>query len=97
LNVLYIKEEIYESKRYKDPITGLIQVFCEKVNKKETSYQIACREIREEIDLHTVLKYLIKDNKFNYNLYTIDITERELLQWLKLEKNESWVFYNWIK
>jgi len=56
---------------------GLIQILCEKVEKGETSYQAVCRKIREETELHIVLKYLIKDNKFNCDIYTIDITRQE--------------------
>ncbi len=77
LNVVYIKEGVYGLERYKDLIEGLIQVSCEKVNKGETSYQAVCREIRKEIRLHTALKYLTKDDRFNCNLYITDITGRE--------------------
>src|SRR6266542_3440659 len=51
LNVLYTKEGIYGSKRYKNPMKGLIQVSCEKVDKGETSYQAVCKKIREEMDV----------------------------------------------
>ncbi len=34
--------------------------------------------MREETGLYIVLKYLIKDDRFNYNLYTTNIIEREL-------------------
>ncbi len=56
---------------------GLIQIPCEKVDKGETSYQAVCREIREETGLYTALKYLIKDNRFNCDIYTMDITTGE--------------------
>jgi len=59
---------------------GLIQVSCEKVDKGETSYQAVCREIRKEMGLYTVLKYLTKDDRFNCNIYTIDIIEGEKSQ-----------------
>jgi len=78
--VLYIKEGVYGSERYKDLMKGLIQVLCEKVDKGEISYQAVCRKIREEMRLHIVLKYLIKDNRFNCDLYITDITKRELSQ-----------------
>ncbi len=38
LNVLYNKKGVYELKRYKDFMKGLIQVPCGKVNPGETSY-----------------------------------------------------------
>ena len=60
--------------RYKDPIEELIQVPCEKVEKEETSYQAVCKETREETELHTALKYFTKDDRFNCDLYTTNIT-----------------------
>ena len=63
--------------RYKDPIKGLIQVLCGKVDKEKTSYQAVYREIREETRLYTAPKYLIKDDRFNYDIYTTDIIEEE--------------------
>ena len=65
LNVLYIKEGVYDSERYKDSMEGLIQVSCEKTEKGETSYQAVCKETREEMGLYTALKYLTKDDRFN--------------------------------
>ncbi len=88
-----MKEEVYESERYKNPMEELIQVPCEKVDEKETLYQAVYRKIREETGLHTVLKYLTKDDQFNCNLYTTDIIGQESPQWLELEKNKLWVFY----
>ena len=38
LNVLYNNEKVYGSERYKNPIEGLIQVSCGKVDLGETSY-----------------------------------------------------------
>ncbi len=76
LNILYNDKGIYGSKRYKDLIERLIQVSYEKVDSRETSYQIVCREIRKETSLHTTLVYFITDKGFNYDLYTIDIGER---------------------
>ena len=66
----------------------LIQVLCKKVDKGEISYQAVYRKTREEIGLHIALKYLTKDDRFNCNIYTIDITGWELLQWIELEKNK---------
>ncbi len=71
LNILYTKEGIYGSKRYKDFMKGLIQVSYRKVNKKEISYQTVCRETKEEIELYTALKYFTKNDKFNCNLQTL--------------------------
>ncbi len=76
LNVLYNNKGIYGSERYKDPMEGLIQVPCGKVDLGETSYQAVCREIREEIDLHIASVYLTTDKSFNCNFYTMDIGER---------------------
>src|SRR6266540_1262309 len=76
LNVLYNDKGVYGSKRYKDPMKGLIQVPYEKVDPGETSYQVVCRETREETGLHTAPVYLITDKSFNCDLYTIDIGER---------------------
>ncbi len=80
MNVLYTKERVYRSERYKDPIKELIQVLCEKVDKEEILYQAIYREVREETRLHIVSKYLTKDDRFNCDLYITDITEKELLQ-----------------
>ena len=80
LNILYTKEEVYKSKRYKDLIEGLIQVPSEKTEKGETSYQAVCRETKEETGLHMVPKYLTKNDRFNYDIYITDITERETSQ-----------------
>ncbi len=71
----------------------LIQVPCEKTDKREISYQAVCRETREETRLHTVPKYLTKDDRFNCDIYTTDITEEEKLQQMKPEKNGPWVLY----
>ncbi len=38
LNVLYNDKGVYGSERYKNPIEGLIQVPCGKVDSEETSY-----------------------------------------------------------
>ena len=70
LNVFYIKEEVYGSERYKDPMEGLIQVPCGKVDKGEISYQAICKETREEMRLYTALKYLTKNDRFNCDIYT---------------------------
>src|SRR6266511_756911 len=53
LNILYNNKGVYGSERYKDLIEGLIQVPCGKVDSRETSYQVVCRETREETGLHT--------------------------------------------
>src|SRR6266540_131880 len=58
LNVLYNNKGVYESERYKDPIEGLIQIPCGKVNPEETSYQAVYRENREETGLHIASVYL---------------------------------------
>ncbi len=76
LNVLYNDKGVYGSKRYKDPIEGFIQILCEKVDLGETSYQVICREIREETGLYIALVYLTMDKGFNCDLYTTDIEER---------------------
>jgi len=70
-----MKKEIYGSKRYKNLIERLIQIFCKKVNKGEMLYQAVYREIRKETGLYIASKYLTKDNRFNCNMYTIDIME----------------------
>jgi len=76
LNILYNDKGIYGLKRYKDPMKGLIQVSCEKVDPEETSYQVVCREIREEMGLHTAPLYLTTDKGFNCDLYITDIRKR---------------------
>ncbi len=68
LNVLYNDKGVYKSERYKNLIKGLIQVFCEKVDSGEISYQAVCREIREEIGLYIASVYLITDKGFNCDL-----------------------------
>ncbi len=78
LNVLYNDKGVYRSERYKDLMKGLIQVSCGKVDPEETSYQMVCREIREETGLHTAPVYLTTDKGFNCDLYTTDIGERIL-------------------
>jgi len=85
---LYTKEGVYSSERYKDPMKGLIQVSCEKTEKEETSYQAVCKEIREEMGLHTVPKYLTKNDRFNCDIYITDIIKGEKSQWVEPEKNE---------
>ena len=76
LNVLYNNKGVYGSERYKNPMEGLIQVSCGKVNSGEISYQAVCRETRKEIGLHTASVYLITDKGFNCDLYTTNIRER---------------------
>ncbi len=71
---------------------GLIQVSCEKVDPRKTSYQAVCREIRKEIGLHIAPVYLIKDKSFNCNLYTTDIREK-IPQQIKSSKNRLQTFY----
>jgi len=66
---------------------GLIQVPCGKIDKKETLYQAVCREIREKMGLYTVSKYLIKDDRFNCDIYITDIIRGEKSQWMESEKN----------
>ncbi len=94
LNVLYNNKEVYRSERYKDPIEGLIQVPCRKVDPGETSYQAVYREIREETGLHITPIYLTTDKSFNCDLYTTDIGEK-IPQWMKPNKNGLWTFYTW--
>ncbi len=86
LNVLYNDKRVYRSERYKDLIEGLIQVPCGKVDSGETSYQVVCREIKEETGLHTAPVYLITDKSFNCDIYTTDIEER-IPQWMESSKN----------
>ncbi len=74
-----MKERIYRSKRYKDSIKELIQVSYGKINKKEISYQIIYREIREKISLYIMLKYLTKDDRFNCNLYITNIIKEKII------------------
>ena len=78
LNVLYNEKGVYRLERYKDPMEGLIQISCGKINSEETLYQVVCRETREETGLHIILVYFITDKGFNYNLYTTNIEERIL-------------------
>ena len=94
LNVLYNDKGVYGSERYKDPMEGLIQVPCGKVDPGETSYQAVCRETREETGLHTASVYLTTDKSFNCDLYTTDIGER-IPQWMEPSKNGPWTFYTW--
>ncbi len=94
LNVLYNDKEVYGSERYKDPIEGLIQVPCEKVDPEEISYQAVCRETKEETGLHIIPVYLITDKGFNCDIYTTDIGER-ISQWIEPSKNEPCTFYMW--
>ncbi len=88
LNVLYNDKEVYESERYKDPMEGLIQIPCGKVDPGETSYQAVYRETREKTGLHTAPVYLTIDKGFNYDLYTTDIGER-ISQQMEPSKNGS--------
>ena len=76
LNVLYNDKGVYESERYKDPIEGLIQVSCEKVDLEEISYQAVCRKTREETGLHTTPVYFIINKDFNCDLYITNIEKR---------------------
>ena len=76
LNILYNDKGVYGLERYKDPMEGLIQVPCEKVDPGETSYQAVCRETKEKMGLHTTLIYLTTDKEFNCDLYTTDIGEK---------------------
>ncbi len=92
LNVLYNDKGVYGSERYKDPMEGLIQVLCGKVDPRETSYQAVCRETREETGLHITSIYLITDKSFNCDLYTTDI-EKRIPQWMESSKNRPWTFY----
>ncbi len=50
--------------------------------------------MRKETGLYMIPKYLTKDDRFNYDLYITDVTDRESLQQLELEKNRLWIFYN---
>src|SRR6266498_2561187 len=77
LNVLYNDKGVYGSERYKDPMKGLIQVPCGKVDPGKTSYQAVIRETVEETGLTSVPKYLCKNDRFNSDLYTTDIGERK--------------------
>ncbi len=71
---------------------GLIQVPCGKVDLGETSYQAIIRETVEETGLTSALKYLCKDDKFNYDLYIIDIGERKP-EWTESEEMGPWVLH----
>ncbi len=71
--MIYTKEGVYGLERYKDSMKELIQVFYKKVDKRKILYQVIYREIKEEIELYIILKYLIKDNRFNCKLYIINI------------------------
>ncbi len=55
---------------------GLIQVSCEKVDLRETSYQAVYRETREKTGLYTAPVYLIIDKSFNCDFYITDIGKR---------------------
>jgi len=90
--VLYNNKGVYGSERYKNPMKGLIQVSCEKVDPGEISYQAVCRKTKKEIGLHTVSVYLITDKGFNYDLYITDIGKR-IFQWMESSKNRLWTFY----
>ncbi len=94
LNVLYNEKGVYGSERYKDPMEGLIQVPCGKVDPGETSYQAVIRETVEETGLTSAPKYLCKDDRFNCDLYTTDIGERKP-EWTEPEKMGLWTFYTW--
>ncbi len=94
LNVLYNEKGVYGSERYKDPMEGLIQVPCEKVDPGETSYQAVIRETIEETGLTSVPKYLCKDDRFNCDLYITDIGDRKS-EWTEPDKMGPWVFYTW--
>jgi len=76
LNILYNKKKVYRLERYKNPLEGLIQVLCEKIDLEEISYQMIYREIRKEIGLYIVLIYIITDKGFNCDFYIIDMRER---------------------
>ena len=54
----------------------LIQVPCEKVDLRKTSYQVICKETRKEIRFCIVPVYLTMDKGFNYNLFTTNIKKR---------------------
>ncbi len=86
LNVLYNDKGVYGSERYKDPMGGLIQVPCGKVDPGKTSYQAVCKETREETGLHTAPVYLTTNKGFNCDLYITNIGER-IPQWMEPSKN----------
>src|SRR6266542_913337 len=94
LNVVYNDRGVYGSERYKDPMEGLIQVPCGKVDPGETSYQAVIRETVKETGLTSAPKYLCKDDRFNCDLYTTNIGDRKP-EWTEPEKNDPWTFYTW--
>ncbi len=59
LNVLYTKEGVYGSERYKDPMERLIQVSCGKVDKEETSYQAVWGKKRNVIQYQNTSPQMI--------------------------------------
>ncbi len=94
LNILYNDKGVYGSEKYKNPMEGLIQVPCGKVDLGEISYQAVCRETREETGLHIAPVYLTIDKSFNCDLYTMDIGER-IPQQMEPSKNGPQTFYIW--
>ncbi len=85
LNVLYNEKGVYGSERYKDPMEGLIQVPCGKVDSGETSYQAVIRETVKETGLTSTSKYLCKDDRFNCDLYIANIGDRKP-EWTEPDK-----------
>ncbi len=94
LNILYNEKGVYGSERYKDPIEGLIQVPCEKVDPGETLYQAVIRKTIEETGLTLAPKYLCKNDRFNCDLYITNIGDRKSEQ-TEPDKMGPQVFYIW--
>ncbi len=76
LNILYNEKEVYRLERYKDLMKELIQIFCEKIDLKEISYQVIYKKIRKEIGLYIILIYFEINKRFNCNFYIINIGKR---------------------
>ena len=74
------------------------QVPCGKVEKGETSIQVAHREVYEETGLsipHKRFKFLINDPDFDCDMYVCKLKDDELPLRTEPDNMSEWMFYPW--
>ena len=90
LIVTYNKEGIWMSERYKAPMRGKLQTPCGKVEKGETLWMAAVRELEEETGIKgPTMEYQGTDKQFNCDIYLYQLEEEDTMEQMESEKNSE--------
>ena len=73
--------------RSKEPIKGILQTPCGKVESRKSSWKVVIREMKEETELEIWPSYLLNDEFYDCDIYTYKLGDIKKPERTESEKN----------